>query len=107
MKIFVGCDLGGTNIKAGLVNIEDGHVLISDSAPTLSRQGPESVMERISNLITDLIAQSGVNKDEIGGLGISAPGALIWRPTPLSSCRTCMVSGAVSRWASGSNPIPG
>ena len=76
MKIFAGCDLGGTNIKAGLVNVEDGHVLISDSTPTLSRQGPESVMERIANLISDLIAKSGVNKDEIGGLGISAPGVI-------------------------------
>ena len=76
MKIFAGCDLGGTNIKAGLVNIEDGQVLISDSAPTLARQGAEAVMERIANLITDLIAQSGVDKNQIGGLGISAPGVI-------------------------------
>ena len=76
MKIFAGCDLGGTNIKAGLVNVEDGHVLISDSAPTLARQGSEAVMERIANLVTDLIAKSGVSKDEIGGLGISAPGVI-------------------------------
>ena len=33
-------------------------------------------MERIANLITDLIAQSGVDKDQIGGLGISAPGVI-------------------------------
>ena len=76
MKIFAGCDLGGTNIKAGLVNVEDGHVLISDSIPTLARQGSEAVMERIANLVTDLIAKSDVSKDQIGGLGISAPGVI-------------------------------
>ncbi len=76
MKIYVGCDLGGTNIKAGLVNIEDGHVLISDSIPTLARQGPEAVLERMADLITDLIKQSGVEKEVIGGVGISAPGVI-------------------------------
>jgi glucokinase len=76
MKIFVGCDLGGTNIKAGLVNVEDGHVLVSDSNPTLARQGPEAVMERMATLISDLIQKSGVDKDDIGGLGISAPGVI-------------------------------
>jgi glucokinase len=76
MKIYVGCDLGGTNIKAGLVNIEDGHVLISDSIPTLARQGSEAVLERMAEHITDLINQSGVDKDTIGGVGISAPGMI-------------------------------
>lgn len=76
MKIYVGCDLGGTNIKAGLVNIEDGHVLISDSIPTLARQGPEAVLERMADHITDLIKQSGVEKEVIGGVGISAPGVI-------------------------------
>ncbi len=76
MKIFVGCDLGGTNIKAGLVNVEDGHVLISDSIPTLARQGPEAVLERMSDLITDLFRSSSVDKQDVGGLGISAPGVI-------------------------------
>ena len=76
MKIYVGCDLGGTNIKAGLVNIEDGHVLVSDSIPTLARQGPEAVLERMANHITDLIKQSGVEKEMIRGVGISAPGMI-------------------------------
>ncbi len=76
MKIYVGCDLGGTNIKGGLVNVEDGHVILSDSIPTLARQGPEAVLERMANLISDLINESGVDKEEIGGLGISAPGVI-------------------------------
>ncbi len=76
MKLFVGCDLGGTNIKAGLVNVEDGQVLISKSMPTLARQGPEAVLKRMAKLISDLINESGIGKSEIGGLGISAPGMI-------------------------------
>jgi glucokinase len=76
MKVFVGCDLGGTNIKAGLVDVEDGHILIDDQVPTLARQGPDSVMERMANLITELIGKSDVSKDQIGGVGISAPGVI-------------------------------
>ena len=76
MKVFVGCDLGGTNIKAGLVNVEDGHILIDDQVPTLARQGPDSVLERMATLITELIDKSDVTKDQIGGVGISAPGVI-------------------------------
>jgi len=76
MKVFVGCDLGGTNIKAGLVNVKDGKVLISDSTPTKSRKGPDAVLDHMASLIARLIEESGVQKAEIGGLGISAPGVI-------------------------------
>lgn len=76
MTIFVGCDLGGTDIKAGLVNIDDGVVLISKTIPTLGRQGPESVMERMANLIRELIKEGKTDRSDIGGLGISAPGKI-------------------------------
>lgn len=76
MKYFVGCDLGGTNIKAGIVDIKHGKVLVSNSIPTDSRQGPEAVMKRMADLIIDLIGNSSIQKDEIGGLGISAPGVV-------------------------------
>jgi glucokinase len=76
MNVYVGCDLGGTNIKAGLVDIDSGNVLVSDSTPTQSRKGPESVLKRMAGLIDKLISESDVGKGEIGGLGISAPGMI-------------------------------
>lgn len=76
MKVFVGCDLGGTNIKAGLVNIENGQVLVSDSIPTESRSGSESVLKRMADLISHLTKASEVRQEEIGGVGISAPGMI-------------------------------
>lgn len=76
MRIFVGCDLGGTEIKAGLVNIDDGSVLISDSIPTLGRQGPDAVLRRMAELIRTLIDAGQVNPVDVGGVGISAPGII-------------------------------
>ncbi len=35
MTIYIGCDLGGTNIKAGIVNLETGYVLHSESVLTI------------------------------------------------------------------------
>jgi glucokinase len=76
MTIFVGCDLGGTNIKAGLVDIDLGRVLVSQSIPTYSRQGPEAVLKRIADLIENLIRRMDIDKKLIKGLGVSAPGML-------------------------------
>ena len=76
MKVYVGCDLGGTNIKAGLVDVDTGTVLTSRSIPTQARQGPEAVLERMAKLIADLIKESQIASSEIGGLGISAPGVI-------------------------------
>ena len=93
MKVFVGCDVGGTNIKAGLVNVEDGLVLISNSIPTLARQGPEAVMERMAQLISDLINEIHIEKSEIGGLGISAPGMI-----DLETNTTLFLPNLYSEW---------
>lgn len=93
MNIFVGCDLGGTNIKAGLVDIDDGTVLISDSTPTDSRQGPDSVLDRMAGLISELIDRSQISKEVIGGLGISAPGMI-----NLAANTTLFLPNLFSEW---------
>jgi glucokinase len=76
MSIYIGCDLGGTNIKAGLVDVESGQVLMSDRVPTLSREGYEVVIKRMATLISTLMDKCGVDCGEIGGVGVSAPGEL-------------------------------
>ncbi len=76
MNDFVGCDLGGTNLRAAVVDTETGALHGLQSAPTLARDGPEAVMARMAGLIEAAIAASGVPKAEIGGAGIGAPGRL-------------------------------
>jgi len=76
MKVYAGVDIGGTNVKAGLVNVENGELLISHCVPTQSNLGPKSVLSRTTKLLERLIIDSGLNQKEIGGLGISAPGMI-------------------------------
>ena len=76
MDHYIGCDLGGTNIKAGIVELKSGSVVTSSSTPTLAKEGPDAVMDRMVGLIRSLIETSGVERSSLQGLGISAPGVL-------------------------------
>ncbi len=76
MKWFVGCDLGGTNLRAALVDVENGKVLFQKSIATLARQGPEAVMKRMAELVLDVIRSGGYSLSDVGGIGIGAPGLL-------------------------------
>ena len=76
MKKYIGCDLGGTNLRAAIINVETGMVLHQMSIPTLAREGHEAVMKRMADLFLQLIQSAGMKKEDIGGIGIGAPGVL-------------------------------
>ena len=76
MKKYIGCDLGGTNLRAAIVDVETGDVLHHMSVPTLARDGHEVVMKRMAELFLQVIQAAGLQKDEIGGIGIGVPGVL-------------------------------
>lgn len=76
MKRFIGCDLGGTNLRAAIVDVETGAVLHHQSIPTFAREGHQAVMERMAGLFLDVIQSAGLTKDAIGGIGIGVPGVL-------------------------------
>ena len=76
MKEYIGCDLGGTNMRAAIVDVESGGVLHHMSVPTLAREGHDDVMKRMAELCLQVIQSAGMDKDEIGGIGIGVPGVL-------------------------------
>lgn len=76
MKKYIGCDLGGTNLRAAIVDVETGAVLQQMSVPTLAREGHDAVMKRMADLFLRLIQSTGMTKEDIGGIGIGAPGVL-------------------------------
>lgn len=73
---YIGCDLGGTNLRAGIVDIESGRVSHLLSTPTLAREGHDAVMGSMATLIEEVITAGGLSKSEIGGIGIGVPGVL-------------------------------
>ncbi len=76
MNLFVGVDLGGTNIKAGIVDIDAGKLLFHQSVPTLAREGHDAVMARMADLILAAIKAAGRDQSQVKGVGVSAPGVL-------------------------------
>jgi glucokinase len=76
MKKYIGCDLGGTNLRAAIVDVENGAVLTQKSIPTLAREGHDAVMQRMADLILQVIQSAGMEKAAIGGIGIGVPGVL-------------------------------
>ncbi len=71
-KYAVGVDLGGTNIKLGLVS-ENGKIIRKHSVATDASKGPQKVIENIKKGIHDILLASGV---EIEGIGIGCPGTV-------------------------------
>ena len=73
MNYYVGIDLGGTNTKIGLLNIE-GDILKSTIIKTLSSEGVDKTLERIWAVIQDLAKELDINKENIKGIGLGIPG---------------------------------
>jgi glucokinase len=76
MLKYIGCDLGGTNLRTAIVDVETGEVLHQLSIPTLAREGHKAVMQRMADLVLQVIKSAGMNKEDIGGIGIGVPGVL-------------------------------
>lgn len=76
MQKYIGCDLGGTNLRAAVVDVDEGVVIHQQSIPTLARQGHAAVMQRMAELIDTTIQAAGFSKQEIEGIGIGVPGVL-------------------------------
>jgi len=76
MKKYIGCDLGGTNLRAAIVDVKTGNVLHQKSIPTLAREGHQAVMKHMAELFLQLIETAGLNREDIGGIGVGVPGVL-------------------------------
>lgn len=75
---FVGVDLGGTNIKAGLVD-ENAVVKNRFSVPTGIEQGPDKVVANITVAAERAIEEAGVSRKDVAGIGIGSPGPMSHR----------------------------
>lgn len=76
MGYFIGCDVGGTNMRAAVVNSESGEVQNLTVYPTNAHEGHETVLSRMAALFKKLIEKSDLSKKDISGIGIGIPGKL-------------------------------
>lgn len=71
--MYIGIDLGGTNIAAGIVS-EDGRILAQDSTPTNSGRPMDEITADMAGLAKKLTARLG--GCDIKGVGIGCPGTI-------------------------------
>lgn len=74
-EFFVGCDVGGTNIKTGVVT-STGKVLSYIVTPTEAEKGPEVGLQTIKHAIEQAVDASPIRWQAINGIGLATPGTL-------------------------------
>jgi len=71
----VGIDVGGTKLAAGIVN-RKGEVVAFEKSTTLSEQKPQYVINAICDIFESLMANTGIDKSEIEGVGLGFAGTV-------------------------------
>lgn len=72
---YLGVDLGGTFIKAGVVD-DDGRAVSSVSRATEVQRGPEVGQANLADAAGLALAASGLAWDQIAAVGLGAPGPM-------------------------------
>ena len=79
-RYIIGVDLGGTNIVVGAMPEDGSREIAFRSSPTRSSEGEDSVVERMIQMIEDVIAvtmaETGAPRENFLGVGVGAPGPL-------------------------------
>lgn len=73
--LFWGVDIGGTNIKLGLVD-DEGRTVAFDSLPTEEPQGPQSAVDRSATIIRRVERELKLSASEIPRIGLGTPGSM-------------------------------
>ena len=71
--LFVGVDLGGTSMRAGVV-AKDGALLAMEKRKTHPELGGAKVVERLAETVERALKAANVKKKDIGGIGVGVPG---------------------------------
>ena len=72
---YLGIDLGGTNIKSGVVD-DNGRVLSTISVATQADLGPQVGLDNLAEAGNRAVQASGLGWDQIAGVGLGSPGTM-------------------------------
>lgn len=73
MRYYAGVDLGGTNTKIGILDI-DGNIFKSSIIKTFSDRGVDDTLNRIWETIKNLVQELDIDIKNLSGIGIGIPG---------------------------------
>ena len=73
--IFLGVDVGGTNVKIGVVD-DTGRPLGKTSIPTHADQPPAGTLAKAAASAVELLASLGLTLDDVVAVGLGTPGTM-------------------------------
>ena len=73
MRYYAGVDLGGTNTKIGILDI-DGNIFKSSIIKTFSDRDVDDTLNRIWETIKNLVQELDIDIKNLSGIGIGIPG---------------------------------
>ncbi len=73
MKYYIGIDLGGTNIVAGVVN-EKYEIIAKAKTPTNRPRPVEDICADMARVAIEAVALAGLTMDDIESVGVGSPG---------------------------------
>lgn len=73
MKYYVGIDLGGTNIVAGVVD-ENFNILVKESTKTKTPRPAQEIADDMVMVTKKAVEKAGLTMDQIDSVGVGTPG---------------------------------
>ncbi len=77
-KYRIGVDVGGTNVKIALVDL-DGKIAFSNTVPTRAEMGYEAGVNNIKQAIKDLMQESNQTNKTVEAIGFGLPGQIDYK----------------------------
>jgi glucokinase len=99
--MLIGIDLGGTNTKIGLFDVEL-KLICKTAVTTEADKGPEMVVDRITQTVDGLLDQSGLLDQDVAAVGVGTPGpgryseGIITAPTNMPKLREVPIGRLLS-----------
>jgi len=86
-KYIIGVDVGGTNVKLGLVNPAGAIIARSRLDTKAFNRNKSRLIAALAGAIESLAADNGLKRRDLLGVGIGMPGFINPQKGSFSSCR--------------------
>ena len=73
--MYIGIDLGGTNIAAGIVD-DNGKLIYKSSVPTHKERHYSAIIKDMAELVKTIVADAGYDTSDFKSIGIGCPGTI-------------------------------
>lgn len=73
--LFLGFDVGGTNLKLGVVD-DEGRVVAKTQIPTNEEAGPQDAVTRARVAVEEMLAEIGLAMKDLTAVGLATPGTM-------------------------------